>query len=127
MATQKPILNGLGALLLLLPALHGCGSDTKARPAALDPSNPDGPESPKSMLYGSELAAPSAAGTAASASPNAGAPTIYVCPMHPEVTSDRAGHCPKCGMKLIPRARSVTPDARATPGAIVPASGRGSP
>ena len=28
----------------------------------------------------------------------------YVCPMHPEVTSDEPGTCPKCGMKLIPAA-----------------------
>jgi FtsP/CotA-like multicopper oxidase with cupredoxin domain len=31
-----------------------------------------------------------------------GAPAAYVCPMHPEVTSDKAGRCPKCGMKLVP-------------------------
>jgi len=29
--------------------------------------------------------------------------TEYVCPMHPEVTSDEPGSCPKCGMDLIPR------------------------
>jgi hypothetical protein len=38
------------------------------------------------------------------------APTVYVCPMHPEVTSDRPGLCPKCHMKLVskptPRSRS---------------------
>jgi FtsP/CotA-like multicopper oxidase with cupredoxin domain len=25
----------------------------------------------------------------------------YACPMHPEVTSDQPGRCPKCGMKLL--------------------------
>ena len=24
----------------------------------------------------------------------------YTCPMHPEVTSDKPGNCPKCGMRL---------------------------
>jgi Cu+-exporting ATPase len=28
----------------------------------------------------------------------------YTCPMHPEVRSDRPGHCPKCGMALVPAA-----------------------
>jgi membrane fusion protein, copper/silver efflux system len=26
---------------------------------------------------------------------------IYVCPMHPQVTSDRPGDCPICGMRLV--------------------------
>ena len=26
----------------------------------------------------------------------------YICPMHPEVKSDKPGNCPKCGMKLRP-------------------------
>ncbi|HEV2912339.1 MAG TPA: SCO family protein [Pyrinomonadaceae bacterium] len=30
---------------------------------------------------------------------------VYACPMHPEVTSERAGRCPKCGMDL--RVRSA--------------------
>ena len=31
----------------------------------------------------------------------------YVCPMHPEVVSDAAGRCPRCGMKLV--AAAVAP------------------
>ena len=26
--------------------------------------------------------------------------TVYTCPMHPEVLSDKPGKCPKCGMSL---------------------------
>lgn len=26
--------------------------------------------------------------------------TVYTCPMHPEVKSDKPGQCPKCGMDL---------------------------
>jgi len=29
------------------------------------------------------------------------AAAVYACPMHPEVTSDRPGTCPKCGMALV--------------------------
>ncbi len=28
----------------------------------------------------------------------------YSCPMHPEVTSDKPGKCPKCGMNLVKKA-----------------------
>jgi Cu(I)/Ag(I) efflux system membrane fusion protein len=44
------------------------------------------------------------------ASPRAKAPrapkaAVYTCPMHPEVTSDRPGSCPICGMELVPSRR----------------------
>lgn len=30
----------------------------------------------------------------------------YVCPMHPEVTSDKPGTCNRCGMNLILASKS---------------------
>ena len=38
--------------------------------------------------------------------------TVYVCPMHPEVQSSKAGTCPKCKMALVvrkPKAATATP------------------
>src|ERR671923_1946475 len=37
-----------------------------------------------------------------------GVPVVYVCPMHPELVSDEAGSCPKCGMKLLAQAAEET-------------------
>jgi FtsP/CotA-like multicopper oxidase with cupredoxin domain len=34
--------------------------------------------------------------------PEGDGPVTYTCPMHPEVVSEDAGHCPDCGMKLLP-------------------------
>ena len=33
--------------------------------------------------------------------PEGAGPVTYACPMHPEVTSEEPGRCPKCGMKLL--------------------------
>jgi hypothetical protein len=30
----------------------------------------------------------------------------YACPMHAEVVSDKPSNCPKCGMKLVPKAKA---------------------
>lgn len=42
---------------------------------------------------------------------------VYVCPMHPEVTSDKPGKCPKCGMKLQLKEDKEQPKQDQKPGA----------
>jgi Cu2+-exporting ATPase len=34
----------------------------------------------------------------------------YVCPMHPQIVQDGPGHCPICGMTLVPLVKSKTDD-----------------
>lgn len=171
MASEKRIFTWLGAFIALSPAFIACGSSVPARPAALDPSNPDGPESPRMMSSGTEPSAPMAMdmdmdANAEMASPDAGATpmhhdhqpqhpggtgtppmdmtdagapsaaassdtaTVYTCTMHPEVTSNKPGRCPKCGMKLVPKAKAVAPNppagAHGATGGIAPSSGGGS-
>ncbi len=46
------------------------------------------------------------------AAPAAAASTAYVCPMDPEVRSERPGPCPKCGMALEPE--GIAPPATKT-------------
>ena len=66
-----------------------------------DPSNPSAAEG---VMPSQHAHAGLAAGFDPAATSEGGAPsTVYVCPMHPEVTSSVPGQCPKCGMKLVPR------------------------
>ncbi|HEU4900905.1 MAG TPA: multicopper oxidase family protein [Actinomycetota bacterium] len=46
--------------------------------------------------------------------PAGAGPVTYACPMHPEVTSDQPGRCPKCGMKLL-ATQAPAPTAYACP------------
>jgi hypothetical protein len=46
------------------------------------------------------------------------AKTVYVCPMHAEVTSDAPGLCPKCNMKLAPATQGVEIYEVAKPSAV---------
>lgn len=90
-----------------------------------DPSNPAAPEGTTPRLEsaeGSSLPAGTSGGEgdhmhhhadmldaghgppSMTTSSEAGAPgVVYVCPMHPEVTSNAAGRCPKCNMNLVPK------------------------
>jgi FtsP/CotA-like multicopper oxidase with cupredoxin domain len=47
------------------------------------------------------------------AMPAGAGPVTYACPMHPEVTSQEPGRCPKCGMKLLAAASVPEPLAAA--------------
>jgi FtsP/CotA-like multicopper oxidase with cupredoxin domain len=49
------------------------------------------------------------------AMPAAAGPVTYACPMHPEVTSDEPGRCPKCGMKLLATAATAATTTYACP------------
>lgn len=42
--------------------------------------------------------------TGAASSPADRRPVVYVCPMHPDVRSDKPGNCVKCGTSLVPMA-----------------------
>ncbi len=68
-----------------------------------DPEKYVSPAAPPLILIDS--AAPAAAGSTATIE--------YICPMDPEVRSDRPGACPKCGMALEPR--TVTLDEGPSP------------
>jgi len=47
--------------------------------------------------------------TPSSPPPRAPAPTVFTCPMHPEVQSETPGRCPKCGMELEPKPKAGPP------------------
>jgi Cu(I)/Ag(I) efflux system membrane fusion protein len=52
------------------------------------------------------------AGPASSASVKA---DLYICPMHPDVRSDKPGSCPICGMDLVKAEAAAPPAAEAVP------------
>lgn len=108
------------ALAVLLVA--GCGARYTEPPLASDhPANPAAapspvsPRSPTLDLAAAEPITPVAVrvpvapaghehGQPASAPAAPQAATLYICPMHPEVTADRPDQrCTKCGMKLVPK------------------------
>ncbi|MBX3233561.1 MAG: hypothetical protein KIT84_11195 [Labilithrix sp.] len=79
-----------------------------------DPSNPNAPEGVAHAAPSTSTAPPPAsdphaghhghAGHTSGPATAADAGAVYVCPMHPEVTSTEPGQtCPKCNMKLVPK------------------------
>ncbi len=53
------------------------------------------------ILLGLSLAA--ACKQPAATADQAGAGTVYTCPMHPHVQQSGPGKCPVCGMNLVPK------------------------
>ncbi|MDP4237453.1 MAG: efflux RND transporter periplasmic adaptor subunit, partial [Bacteroidota bacterium] len=46
------------------------------------------------------------------------AATIYTCPMHPQIRSDKPGSCPICGMTLVPKREGAADKTAAIPGSV---------
>lgn len=111
--------------VLCATALWACAAAVPpARKPALDPSNPDGPES-KPLPISTALAPdPPVADEAKERSPSGhqhgaaqqgehGSADLgeveFTCPMHPEMSQPGPGRCPKCGMPLVPRKQNARP------------------
>lgn len=66
-----------------------------------DTAHADGPTSPEATKAATATAPANHADHGAMGHDAAVATAGYTCPMHPEVRSDQAGKCPKCGMDLV--------------------------
>lgn len=96
-------------------ALSACAS--VPAPLTRSPLNPAHPEAPEAVtaplapgLMPSVEPVPSpsppASGHSGHSVPAPGPTTpagSYSCPMHPDVTGDKGGTCPRCGMALVPK------------------------
>lgn len=94
---------GVASAALLLAACSSsrapvqAPASIRAAPAAQPALQPDAFDAPAPTAVAE---AQKAAGESVHAGHETGA-VIYTCPMHPEVTSDKPGNCPKCGMTLV--------------------------
>lgn len=92
-------------------AAHRGGTTTAAAPITAPSSSGEmAAVRPSATLARDEFDAPAAVSVAEAARAAGGesaappaADGVYVCPMHPEVTSAAPGECPRCGMALVKR------------------------
>ena len=67
---------------------------------------------PSTSTLGQRLT-PSMQAHPAARMPLATLPTLWTCPMHPEIVRKEPGNCPICGMKLVPLPPKVAPQGLA--------------
>jgi hypothetical protein len=116
-----------GAFGVLAAFVAACAPAPMPIPrSSTDPSSPNAPEGVTPAATATPLAAPAprerheghhhhhrhghgapaaqqGSGEAHAGAQEGGASVVHVCPMHPEVTSNGPGICPKCNMKLVPK------------------------
>jgi Heavy metal binding domain len=85
----------------------GCASASLlASRGATDPASPAASEAPfhaPEPTTFSSGAQPRRSGQSSPPTATAAdAGVVYACPMHPDVQAQAPGHCPKCGMNLVP-------------------------
>lgn len=98
----------LGLPLLGMLVLLACSpAPMPVSQSSRDPSNPNAPEgvTPATVVHSAMTTSSSEHAGHAHEGGNAGdaGAVTYVCPMHPEVSSNAPGVCPKCNMKLVPK------------------------
>jgi len=105
------------AVLSAVGLIVGCTDGAVPPPGAAHPASPAAAEGVTHVASSNSSAAASSepapqgapaghqhhgAASAMSAAPAGSTDkTVYTCPMHPEVISDKPGQCPKCGMNLV--------------------------
>lgn len=93
------LITGMLALPLSLLGLTGCaGTDQGTDPDHATHAHAE---------HGHLPAQPVGAATARLPGTEAPQATLYVCPMHPQITSETPSSCPICGMALVARSRGA--------------------
>jgi biotin carboxyl carrier protein len=83
-----------GVVPFVVVVVVACGGETN--PARTTAEKPSPPEAAQSTATSSPAPASPAA-----TEPSEAAKEAFYCPMHPEVTSEGPGTCPKCNMALV--------------------------